>query len=278
MKTPFAILRVAFLAVFLVGEIPARAVPPPPSEISLSGLIRDGKIEAVSVGTGRSMGHVADVRLRNLTGARLTVPMPVMVLESASRNYQHYACFRPQTVTIGGGGSKTVPLDGICLTHNKPPVPKGLSGELLFCDGDPRSPRPPESQFTAKECGKLTRVAKSYAAAADKLELEGAYADMPYRQPKKNKEIVTQWGVWSDPKVAQITHTKRATKEDFKKSVVRQAEEKKPLEPEEKQQLEQDTEDIFKDIQLTSKEAKSLEEPDPFAGVELTGPKAKSEG
>ena len=237
-----------------------------------------GKIEVVTAGTGQSIGHVADLRMRNLTGERLAVPVPAMVLESGSRQFQHYACPHAQTVTIGAHGAKTVHIYGVCLVRDKPPVGQGVTGELIVCDGNPSSPRSPDSHFTAKEAGKMTRVAKSYGDAAEKLEKEGAFKNMPYHEPKKQKEIATQWGVWSDPKIAKITHSKRATKEDFKRTVVRQAEKKKPLEPEEKKQLEQGADEIFKDIQLTTKEAKNLEEPDPFQNVELTGVKAKANG
>ena len=245
---------------------------------SLAALAADGRIAVVTVGTGKSIGHVADLRIRNLTGERIAVPVPAMVLESGSRQYQHYACPHAQTVTVGPRGTKTVAIDGICLVRDKPPVGKGVTGELIICDGNPSSPRSPDSHFTAKEAGKLTRVAKSYGDAAEKLEQEGAFQDMPFREPKKRKETVTQWGVWSDPKIAKITHSKRATKEDFKKTIIRQAEKKEPLTPEKREELDRGIDEIFQDIQLTSKEAKTLEEPDPFQNVELTGEQAKADG
>ena len=124
----------------------------------------------------------------------------------------------------------------------------------------------------------MTRVAKSYADAAESLEREGAFQGMPYRDRKKRREIATQWGVWSDPKIAKITHSKRATKQDLKKTITSQAEQKAPLTEEKRQELDRGIDEIFQDIELTTKKAKTLEEPDPFQGVELTGPKAKSEG
>ena len=280
MKTPFSIVGAALLAVFLAApdHAAAAAANVRGHTESLAALAFGGKIEVVTVGTGQSIGHVADLRMRNLTGERLAVPVPAMVLESGSRQFQHYACPHAQTVIIGAHGAKTVPIYGVCLVRDKPPVGQGVTGELIVCDGNPSSPRSPDSHFTAKEAGKMTRVAKSYGDAAEKLEKEGAFKNMPYHEPKKQKEIATQWGVWSDPKIAKITHSKRATKEDFKRTVVRQAEKKKPLEPEEKKQLEQGADEIFKDIQLTTKEAKNLEEPDPFQNVELTGVKAKANG
>ena len=278
MKTPFSIVGAALLAVFLAAPDHAAAASGRGDNASLAALAFSGKIEVVTVGTGQSIGHVADLRMRNLTGERLAVPVPAMVLESASRQFQHYACPHAQTVIIGAHGAKTVHIYGVCLVRDKPPVGQGVTGELIVCDGNPSSPRSPDSHFTAKEAGKMTRVAKSYGDAAEKLEKEGAFKNMPYHEPKKQKEIATQWGVWSDPKIAKITHSKRATKEDFKRTVVRQAEKEKPLEPEEKKQLEQGADEIFKDIQLTTKEAKNLEEPDPFQNVELTGVKAKANG
>lgn len=280
MKTPFFIITAVLLAIFSAGQNRAAAAASraPGGGESLAAIAFSGKIEITTIGTGKSIGHVADLRIRNLTEERIAVPVPAMVLESGSRQYQHYACPHAQTVIVGPHGTKTVPIDGICLVRDKPPVGKGVTGELIICDGNPSSPRAPDSHFTAKEAGKLTRVAKSYADAAEKLEQEGAFKNMPYHKPKERKEIATQLGVWSDTKIAKITHSKRMKREDFKRTIVRQAEEKKPVGPEEKKQLEQGADDIFKDIQLTSKEAKNLEEPDPFQNVELTGPKAKSEG
>ncbi len=273
-----AILGAVFLAALFCSPQAAAARNFHGGQPSLAALASERRIEVVSVGTGRSIGHVADLRIRNLTGARLAVPVPAMVLESRSRRFQDYACPRGQMVSLAAHGTRTVPLDGVCLVRTKPPVRKGVTGELIVCDGDPASPRDPESRFTAKEAGKLTRVAKSYGDAAEKLERQGAFQDMPFREPKKRKETVTQWGVWSDPNIAKITRSKPATKQDFKKTIIRQAEKKEPLTPEKREELDRGIDEIFQDIQLTTKEAKTLEEPDPFASVEMTGPKAKSEG
>ena len=279
MKTPVSVIIAVLLAIFSAGENRAAAAASRATGgESLAAMAFSGRIEVTTIGTGKSIGHVADLRIRNLTGERIAVPVPAMVLESGSRKYQHYACPHAQTVIVGPHGTKTVPIDGICLVRDKPPVGKGVTGELIICDGNPSSPGAPDSHFTAKEAGKLTRVAKSYDAAAEKLEREGAFQDMPFREPKKRKEVVTQWGVWSDPKIAKITHCRRATKQDFKKTITRQAEKEKPLAPEAKAKLDREMDDVFKDIELTTKEAKNLEEPDPFQNVELTGPKAKSQG
>lgn len=245
---------------------------------SLLALAHAGKIKVVTVGAGQTIGHVADLRIENLTAERLTVPIPAMVLESASGKNQHYACFHPQTVDLAPHETKTVPIDGVCLMRDKPPVRKGVTGELLIDDGNPASPRDPASHLEPREAGKLVRVAKSYHDAAKKLRKEGAFKKMPYKDPKMQDEIVTQWGVWSDSKVSKITGSKRATKEDLKETITRQAEKKKPLSPEAKEKLDSGIDEIFKDVQLTGKEAKNLEEPDPFANVELTGVKAKGNG
>lgn len=279
MRLPLLISGAILLAPFFCEPQPASAAQGARREAaSLAALAATSQIEVVTVGTGRSIGHVADLQMRNLTGESLAVAVPAMVLESRSRRFQHYACPHAQTVTIGARGSKTVPIDGICLIRTKPPVGKGVTGELIVCDGNPASPRSPDSRFTAKEAGKLTRVAKSYGDAAESLEREGAFQDMPYRDRKKRREIATQWGVWSDPKIAKITHSKRATKQDLKKTITSQAEQKAPLTEEKRQELDRSIDEIFQNIELTTKKAKTLEEPDPFQGVELTGPKAKSDG
>ena len=279
MKTLISIPGAVLLAVFVCSPQPMYAVARNfrSGEPSLSALASAGKIEVTTIGTGRSIGHVADLRIANLTGERMVVLVPAMLLESRSHRFQHYACPHAQSVSLAGHSNRTVPLDGVCLVRTKPPVDQGVTGELIVCDGNPTSPRDPDSSFTAKEAGKLTRVAKSYCDAAEKLEREGAFQGMPYREPKMRKEIATQWGVWSDPKIATITHGKRATKQDFKRTIIRQAEKKEPLTEEKRQELDRGIDELFKQVQLTGKEAKHLEEPDPFAGVELTGPKAKAD-
>jgi len=276
------LLPLFFVALGLIlAASPAKAERQPAQvaiEARFDELKKDGKIGVEIIGTGQSIGHVADLAIRNLTDGRLQVPVPAMLLESRSGRFQHYACPYAQTVTLGPRQEKSVALDGLCLVRTKPPVGRGVRGELIICDGNPNTPRDPDSDFSAKDAGKIVRVAKSYCDAADKLERQNQLDEIPYRSAKKKKEIVKQWGVWMDPEICKRTGTRRATKKDLTQTIIRQAEKKEqgPLPPKKKEEIDRGIDEIFEDIQLTTKEAKALEEPDPFAGVELTGPKVKS--
>lgn len=258
------------------------AMPPSAAAARHSGtvttLAAEKKIRVETLGTGRSIGSIADLKIRNLGSDTLIITVPAMVLESRSKQYQDYACPRSQTVRLGAGKETTVSLEGICLMRAKLPVGRGVRDELIVCDGHPSSPRNPDSHYSPKEARKLVRVAKSYGDAADKLEREHKLKEIPYHDAKKRKEIVEQWGIWMDPEISKRTGTRRATKTDLKETILRQARKQAPLEPVKKQELERGVDEIFQDIQLTSKEAKALEEPDPFQAVELTGPNAKAEG
>ena len=255
----------------VTGVIPEDQKP------ALTALASAGKIQVETVGTGETIGHVADLRIKNLTDAQVSFTIPAMVLESGSGKNQHYACPHPQTVDIGPNADKTVPIDGVCLVRGKPAVGKGVTGDLLVTDGIPRTEKNPASHVPDSDARDLIRTAKSYYDAADQLQKQGALKSLPYTDPQKQKDIVVQWGLWSDPGVAKKTDGKPATKEDLKKVVYKQLEEQGPLPPDTKKKVDQGINTIFEKVQLTSKKAKDLKEPDPFAGVEVTGTPGKGE-
>lgn len=267
---------ISALCLFATGTLSASAATRGP--VGLLSPEAAGKIQLVTTGRGQTIGHVADLKIKNLTGHSLQVRIPGLLLESSSRKYQHYACPFGQTVSVGAGASVSVRLEGVCLVRNRPPVSNGMAGELIPSDGNPGSVHCEGSHIPAKSAGKLIRVAKSYCVAAIELEKSGAFKNMPYHNSKEREKIAAQWGVWSDPTVARLGGGKRATQKEMEKTFVRQAEKEKPLTREDKAQIAQGVAQIFQDVQLTSEKAKSLEEPDPFAKVELTGEKAKTNG
>ena len=244
---------------------------------ALASLTSPRKVGVKVSGTGETIGHIADVNIRNLTDQPLICVIPPMVLESGSGKYQHYACPQGQLVALDPHGAKTVPIDGVCLVRGKPPLGKDDKSDLICRDGTPGD-HPQDSHLPTKNVGKLLRTAASYYAAAEKLETQGALKEMPYKDAKTRREIVTQWGVWSDPKICTLTGEKPATKEDLAKVVYKQTEERGPVTPAMKKKLETGITDIFTSIQLTSKVAKDLEQADPFVEVDLTGDGAKPAG
>ena len=81
-----------------------------------------------------------------------------MILESGSGKNQHYACPKGQTVDLPPHGENTVPMDGVCLNRNKPPVGKGVTGDLVVNEGNPRIPKDANSHVPAKDANKLLRI------------------------------------------------------------------------------------------------------------------------
>ena len=241
---------------------------------SYAALTSTGKIKVTTSGTGETIGHVADLKIQNTTGERISFTVPPMVLESGSGKYQHYACPKAQHVALNPREEKTVPIDGVCLVRGQPPLGKDDKSDLICRDSTPGD-HPQDSHLPTKDVNKLLRVAASYYDAAEKLEKKGALKDLPYHDPKTRKEIVTQWGVWSDPEIAKCTGSPAATKEDLKTTIYKQAEKHGAVTPETKKKLDEGIDIIFQDIKLTTKEAKNLEKPDPFKSDQPTGDEGK---
>jgi hypothetical protein len=217
-------------------------------------LISENKIRIDDTfGTGETIGHVADLVIQNLTDQPIEVTIPPMVLESRSRKNQHYGSRGGDTVEVPPHSKKKVPLDGICLARNKPPVGKDVGGDLAINDCDP------DVHISHDDAHRMMRIAESKYDAADKLEEEGKLKDMPYRDPKKRKEIVEQWSTWMDPRISEITGAPPATKDDLKKVVYKQAEEQGPMTPDKKKKLDDGIDTLWDKIELTTEKAKDLE-------------------
>ena len=235
----------------------------------LNSLVATGQVQVAVTGTGETIGKVAVMTVTNLTAASISVAIPALVLESASGKAQDYACPKGQTVAVAPNAAQAVPLIGNCLVRSKPPVSEGGKGQLVARDargsalnpGDFSDGKPPAAHLAPEHLGKLIAVAQSYDDAAEKLEKKGAFKDMPYSDPETRKNIVKQWGPWMDPELAKVTGSKPATKEDLRKTVYKQATEHATLTPRTREKLDDGIEELFKGIQLASKEAKNLEEP-----------------
>ncbi|HEY3168265.1 MAG TPA: hypothetical protein VGK57_13595, partial [Candidatus Binatia bacterium] len=167
--------------------------------------------------------------------------------------------------------------NGVCLNRNKPPVGKGVSGDLVMNEADPTAPQNPNAHLAATDANKLLRICTAKYDAAEKLQKEGALKNLPYHEPQKQKDIVVQWSTWTDPVICQMTGSPPATKEDLRKVVYKQIEEQGPMTPEKKKKVDQGIDTIFEKVELTSAKAKDLEKPDPFAQVKLTGEQGKGE-
>jgi hypothetical protein len=237
----------------------------PQGQPTLAMLASLGKVKVDSNGTGETIGHIADLVIQNLTDQPLMCVVPPMILESGSGKNQHYACPKGQNVALNPHQEKMVPMDGVCVNRNKPPVGKGVSGDLLVNEGNPNIAQDPQSHLKAKDADKLLRIATSKYDAADKLQKDGTFKDLPYHDKQKQKDIVVQWSTWTDPQISEITGAPPATKEDLKKVVYKQVEQNGPMTPETKKKVDQGIDTIFEKVELTTAKAKDLEKPDTFA-------------
>ena len=236
--------------------------PQPAGSAALATLTASGKVEINIAGTGETIGHVADLKIQNLTDQPLTCAIPAMILESVSGKNQHYACPSGQTVALNPQQAKTVPMNGVCLNRNKPPVGKGVSGDLVMNEANPSGPQNPNSHLPATEAGKLLRRCAAKYTAADQLQKSGALNNLPYHDPQKQKDIVVQWSTWTDPEISQMTGSPPATKEDLRKVVYKQVEEQGPMSPEKKKKVDHGIDTIFEKVELTTSKAKELEKPE----------------
>jgi hypothetical protein len=231
---------------------------------SLGSLTASGKVKVETSGTGETIGHIADLKIQDLTDQPLTCAIPPMILESGSGKNQHYACPTGQTVALNPHQTKTVPMNGVCLNRNKPPVAKGVIGDLVMNEANPSGPQNPNSHLPATDAGKLLRSCAAKFTAADQLQRSGALKSLPYHDPQKQKDIVVQWSTWSDPQICQIVGTTPATKDDLKKVVYKQVEEQGPMSPATRKKVDQGIDTIFEKVELTTAKAKDLEKPGSF--------------
>ncbi len=229
---------------------------PSHSRDTLAALIRGNKVRVSVIGTGETTGHVADVRIENLTGKPINCSLPPMILESRGGGKQDVGAPNGQKVALRAHESKTVPVDGVCLDRHKPPVEKGVGSDFVMNDPAGNVPFDEHSHLTRRNVDKLLRIAKSKQDAADKLEKEGLLKDMPYKDKKKRKEIVEQWSVWTDPRISEIEGGPPATKDDLKKVVEKQV---GKVPPDEQKKIDQGIDKIFEKIELATEKAKGLE-------------------
>ncbi|HJY54101.1 MAG TPA: hypothetical protein VKD89_08760, partial [Candidatus Udaeobacter sp.] len=186
--------------------------------------------------------------------------------ESKRGKNADYVCPKTQTAKIDPHGTTTVPIDGICINRNKPPVGKDVSGDLVMNTGDPTIPHSPDSHVPPNQAIDLLRICTAKYEAADKLQKDGALKDLPYKDREEQKKIVEQWSMWTDPEISKITGNPPATKDDLKKVVYKQLETQRPMSPETKEKVDPGIGTIFEKVELTTAKAKDLEKPEAPAG------------
>jgi hypothetical protein len=231
-----------------------------PSE-DFCALISENKIKIDDTfGTGETIGHVADLVIENLTDQPIEFTIPPMILESGGGKNQNYACPQGESVTLNPHESKTIPLNGVCLNRNKPPVGKGVGGDLMINVGGDNCGS--DRHFKPKDVDNLLRICTAKYDAVDKLQRDGALKDLPYHDKQKQKDICLQWSMWSDRRVCELTGAPPATKDDLKKVVYKQVEEHGSVSPDKKKKIDEGIDTIFEKIELTNQKAKDLEKPE----------------
>ena len=235
------------------GVFDSIAMGAAPMGESLATLMGGGKVTASLAGTGVTIGHIADLALKNMTTETLNVAIPATVLTSVSGQCQPYAIPTAQTTSVGPGDTKTIPLDGVCLNGRLPPVGSGVTGELNMAD--------PTSPDFAQHWGEALKGTQAVIAAAKQLQGEGAFTTPFSGDPQKELNTIIQWTTWVS------TSTKEGnplTQADMAKKVLEQAETAAAqgggggLTEPQKEQLSQGVDNIWKAVQLTGKQAKVL--------------------
>jgi hypothetical protein len=224
-----------------------------------SGGTGPDKIKIETIGTGETIGHVADLRIQNLTDEPLDMIIPPFILESNDAKNQDYVCPREKSVTIASRQTETVPVDGVCINRDKPPVAKGAAGELVVNTVDANVAQHSDCHIPAKAAGDLLRVCGSIYDAVDQLQKDGTLKDFPYKDNQQQKDILVQWSTWSDPQVCDVSKAPPATKDDLKKIVYKQIDKKGTPSSDTKDKIDKGIDTIFEKIELTTAKAKDLE-------------------
>lgn len=210
------------------------------------------------VGTGETIGHVADLKIQNLTDRSLNLLIPALILESKSGTNQATACPHEQNVALDPHQTKMVPMNGVCINRDKPPVGKGVTSELVLNTVDLNVAKHPDCHIPAKQASDLLRICSSIYDAVETLQKDGALKDFPYKDKQEQENILVQWSTWMNPQISEVTGSPPATKEDITKVVYEQAEKKAPVSAASKKKLDEGINTIFEKIELTTEKAKEL--------------------
>ena len=216
-------------------------------------------VRTETISNGETIGHIADLKLQNMTDGSLVFMIPPLVFESKSGANQASCCPHSQEVKLAAHQTKTVPVDGICLDQKKPAADKGMKGELVMNTGDDRTGKDSDLHIPAEKVQAVIHVAESIYEAVDELAREGSFKDFPYKDKEEQKKIALQWGTWSNPRIAELTGNTPATKEDMKKVAKKQPHQ--PMNSNTEEKIDKGIDTIWEKIELTSEKAKDLEEP-----------------
>ena len=221
----------------------------------------DDPVKVEAGGTGETIGSVANLKIQNMTDGALTFVIPPLILESRSQENQDYACTGGNTVKLAPRETETVPMSGVCINRNKPPVGKGVTGDLVINTGDKSVRQNSECHNSASETDEILRLITPKFECVEQLQKEGLLKDLPYADKREQRNVLIQWSVWSDSRISQMTETPPATKEDLQKVAYKQVEEKGRMTPATKKKVDEGLDKLFEKVELTTEKAKELEDP-----------------
>ena len=178
----------------------------------------------------------------------------------------------------------------VCLALVSHPVHAQVKDQPKQVDGETKPPaivknkgvppHQPAVHAPAGDAGKITHAAKSTGDAARKVPKHSILGKLPSRSPLALIGIATD--------LVELTGVTRAKKKEPEEATTGRTVKKAPAEPDHdpgpkpkskpKHEPNHERGEIFDSIQLTTTEAKGLEDADPFADIELTGPKGKAGG
>ncbi|MBM4040173.1 MAG: hypothetical protein FJ290_16835 [Planctomycetes bacterium] len=206
---------------------------------TLASLAASGKVAVSLDGTGQTIGHVANLTVKNNTTKTVNGYIAPMFLASGSADYQPYIVPYAGTVSLGPGETKTVPLTGVCADAHKPPVPQGKPGELSI------APETPQTRA-------MIKGVQDIIMTTERLQLTGAYTTPFSANPGKERETIVQWTTWA---FTSAKTDRPVTKADLAKKVHEQA---GATTPEQKAALDKGVDQIWGGVQLTGVKAKVL--------------------
>jgi hypothetical protein len=233
----------------------------PNGKPTMNQFVARGAVKIDIVGTGETIGHIADAKIENVSHENANFYFPPAVLESKSGKNQDYVAPRGQDVALKPGESKTIPIDGTCLERNRPPEPAGQGGDLVLDDGTWTSTKSDWFNDQPEVVRNILRIVEAKYEEIDREWGEGVFKDFPYSDPKKCKDIAVQWSTWEDPRIAELVGGPPTNKDDFKKVINDQAKKHGPVSRDTRKRLDKGADDMWDTIELTSEKAKDLEHP-----------------
>jgi hypothetical protein len=159
---------------------------------------------------------------------------------------------RPGTVSDTPGGTATPSTPG--STPGGSPA-SGTPGSTPGSDGGGGSPA-----FGPDQVATILEVAKGIQEAAKKMQEDGAFEKIPYKDPEQQVETVEQWLTWSNPEISEITGETPATKEDLSTTVTKQIPKDVELTPVQQEQIDVGIDTIWGAIELTGTAAKDIQD------------------